>query len=81
MFGKLAQVMIQLYRVGISSWMRPCCRFYPSCSAYTLQAIQIHGVRRGIFLGIKRIIRCNPWGNVGYDPVPERLSSRKERDT
>jgi putative membrane protein insertion efficiency factor len=61
---------IRVYQYLISPlWGRRCC-FVPSCSAYMLQAIQKHGVVKGLFLGIKRILRCHPWGGCGYDPVP-----------
>lgn len=46
------------------------CRFTPTCSAYFIQAVEIHGPFRGAALGIRRILRCNPWGGFGYDPVP-----------
>ncbi len=48
------------------------CRYSPSCSAYFIKAVQVHGVLRGVQLGIWRILRCNPWGGHGYDPVPPR---------
>lgn len=48
------------------------CRFTPSCSHYFIQAVETHGVLKGIALGIWRILRCNPWGGYGYDPVPPR---------
>lgn len=47
------------------------CRFEPSCSTYFLQAVEIHGVLRGSWYGICRILRCHPWGGCGYDPVPQ----------
>ena len=50
------------------------CRFEPSCSTYFLQALEIHGLLRGIWLGLKRIGRCQPWGGQGHDPVPGRAS-------
>ena len=47
------------------------CRFEPSCSQYCLEAVQQHGALRGLWLGLKRIARCHPWGGQGYDPVPK----------
>ena len=49
---------------------RGVCRFYPSCSQYTYEAIQQYGVPKGVWLGIKRLSRCRPFGSSGYDPVP-----------
>ncbi|MGB0371950.1 MAG: membrane protein insertion efficiency factor YidD [Opitutales bacterium] len=46
------------------------CRFYPTCSQYAIEAVKIHGAVRGLWLSLKRIIRCNPWGGSGVDPVP-----------
>ena len=48
------------------------CRFTPTCSNYMIEAIEIHGVLKGCFLGVIRILKCNPWGPSGYDPVPEK---------
>jgi uncharacterized protein len=59
------QVLLSPIKGSISS-----CRFYPSCSHYSLQAIQKYGARKGFSLSVKRIIRCNPWNPGGYDPVP-----------
>ncbi|MCL4374835.1 membrane protein insertion efficiency factor YidD [Patescibacteria group bacterium] len=46
------------------------CRFYPSCSHYTYQAVEKYGVARGLWMGLKRIVRCHPWSRGGYDPLP-----------
>ena len=51
------------------------CRFTPSCSTYFIQAVETHGVIKGVGLGLWRILRCNPWGSCGHDPVPPRRNS------
>ena len=61
---------ILFYRTCISPFTPPSCRFTPTCSAYALEAIKKHGAVKGLWLAIRRILRCNPWGGSGYDPVP-----------
>ena len=61
--------LIRLYQ-RLSRFLPPVCRFQPSCSQYTIEAIQTHGFMRGSLLGAWRILRCNPWNPGGYDPVP-----------
>jgi putative membrane protein insertion efficiency factor len=61
---------IYFYRCCISPLTPPSCRFVPSCSEYAVQALKMHGPFRGLWLAIRRILRCNPWGGQGYDPVP-----------
>ena len=56
------------------------CRFYPTCSDYALEAVQKHGPIRGIWLAIKRLARCHPWGGQGFDPVPDTCSCREHPD-
>ena len=63
--------LIRGYRRFISPLFPPSCRFQPSCSQYTLEAIAIHGSLKGSWLGIKRILRCHPFHPGGYDPVPK----------
>ena len=63
--------LIRLYQKIPSPW-HGCCRHIPTCSNYAIEAIQIHGVTKGCFLSIKRILKCNPWGSYGYDPVPKK---------
>lgn len=63
-------LLIRFYQRFISPLSPPACRFTPTCSQYTLEAIQKYGALKGTWLGIKRICRCHPWGGSGYDPVP-----------
>lgn len=62
--------MIRFYQMYISVLLPPSCRYLPTCSEYTLLAIETHGPARGVWLGLKRIARCHPWGGRGFDPVP-----------
>jgi hypothetical protein len=61
--------LIKAYRI-VFAWLPPSCRFLPSCSHYTEEAIVKHGLLRGSWLGMKRLARCGPWTAGGYDPVP-----------
>ena len=61
--------LIRAYQILISPILPRCCRFYPTCSEYTLTAIRQYGPLRGIFLGVRRLIRCHPFHPGGYDPV------------
>jgi len=61
------------YKYLISPFLPPACRFHPTCSDYCLQAIEKHGALAGLFLAAKRLVRCNPWGGSGHDPVPEKI--------
>lgn len=70
--------MIRFYQRAISSHTLPACRFTPTCSAYALEAIERFGAIKGTGLALWRILRCNPWGGHGYDPVPEK-KPRKEK--
>jgi putative membrane protein insertion efficiency factor len=63
-------LLIRLYQSAISPFTPSACRFEPTCSSYTMEALQKHGLFFGGYLGIKRIISCHPWGKKGYDPVP-----------
>ncbi|MBC8100471.1 MAG: membrane protein insertion efficiency factor YidD [Armatimonadetes bacterium] len=68
----LALGAIRLYKRFISPVLPPSCRFTPTCSQYTYEAIEIHGVLKGSWLGAKRIARCHPLNPGGYDPVPPK---------
>jgi len=72
LMSKIFVFFIKFYRKRISPLKKPCCRFTPSCSEYALEAIQTHGALKGLYLSIKRIIRCNPFCKGGYDPVPPK---------
>jgi putative membrane protein insertion efficiency factor len=64
--------LIRFYQKLISPMLPPACRFEPTCSHYTYEAIQVHGVVKGGWMGIKRISRCHPFNPGGYDPVPPK---------
>jgi len=63
-------VLIKGYQYLISPLTPPSCRFVPTCSQYTLEAVQKYGFLKGVYMGMKRLSRCHPWGGSGYDPVP-----------
>lgn len=69
MMGAIIIFVISTYRTVVSPFLPRACRFYPSCSAYTEQAIRKHGILRGVAFGFGRIGRCHPWHPGGYDPV------------
>lgn len=68
-FKKIMILMIRFYQRCISPLFPPTCRFYPTCSAYFIQALEKYGVFKGSYLGIKRILKCHPWHEGGYDPL------------
>ncbi|NYH52735.1 MULTISPECIES: membrane protein insertion efficiency factor YidD [Nocardiopsis] len=77
----LARVLIlpiRGYQRLISPLFPPVCRFYPSCSAYAVEALRVHGALYGLWLGIRRIARCHPFNPGGLDPVPPRRGNRNE---
>ena len=76
---KFALALIRWYKRNISPLQPPSCRFIPTCSEYTYQAIERFGVLRGCLLGVGRILRCNPFFKGGFDPVPEEFSFFKRR--
>lgn len=63
-------ILIKIYQILISPLFPSSCRYTPTCSHYTLEALKKYGLFKGGWLGIKRISRCHPWGGSGYDPVP-----------
>lgn len=77
--GRVLAAPIIAYRRWISPAMPARCRFYPSCSAYALEAIATHGALRGFGLAVWRLLRCHPFHPGGYDPVPPRKRRRDRR--
>ena len=71
---RLLRLPILLYQWTLSPLLGPSCRYTPSCSHYALEALTKHGVIRGLWLALKRLARCHPWGGSGYDPVPTQAS-------
>ncbi|MBQ0122449.1 MAG: membrane protein insertion efficiency factor YidD [Bacteroidales bacterium] len=62
--------LIRFYQIFLSPYMGRQCRYTPTCSNYALEALRKHGLLKGSFLALRRILRCAPWGGSGYDPVP-----------
>lgn len=69
MIKKLCIKLIEFYQKAISPWLGHNCKYYPTCSEYTKQAIEKYGAVKGTIKGIKRILRCNPFSKGGYDPL------------
>lgn len=67
-------LLIKIYQTMISPLLGKNCRYQPTCSQYMLEALRIHSLFRGLYLGTKRILSCNPWGGSGYDPVPKKCN-------
>jgi putative membrane protein insertion efficiency factor len=67
---KFILYLLWFYKTAVSPYKAKCCRFYPSCSSYAIEAVKRHGVFKGLFLATKRLLRCHPFNKGGYDPVP-----------
>lgn len=70
--------LVRFYQAAISPYTPSACRYTPTCSSYTIEALQIHGLFKGGWLAIKRIGSCHPWGGHGYDPVPEKETKKNK---
>jgi hypothetical protein len=66
---RILLLLLRFYKVGVSPFLPPSCRFVPSCSEYTMEAIKKYGSFRGCWMGVRRILRCHPFHSGGYDPV------------
>jgi len=71
MIARLLILFVRGYQVTFGAIMPPVCRYTPSCSRYSIEALQRHGALKGSWLTVRRLLRCNPWGGMGYDPVPD----------
>ncbi|MBK8808592.1 MAG: membrane protein insertion efficiency factor YidD [Bacteroidales bacterium] len=70
--SKIFILPVRIYQVMISPWLGSNCRHNPTCSQYTINAIEEWGPFKGLWLGLKRLSKCHPWGTHGYDPVPKK---------
>ena len=77
---KLFIGLIKMYQIFISPMLGPSCRYYPTCSEYAFEAIEMHGVIKGSFLAIKRVLRCHPGCEGGIDHVPENTCQHQKAD-
>lgn len=77
--ARLARALIRGYQLFLSPLAPASCRFYPTCSEYAMEAVETHGVARGLFLAVGRILRCNPWNRGGVDPVPQATCSHSHK--
>ena len=71
---------IRLYQRWISPLLGSNCRFTPTCSQYAIEALQKHGALKGLLLAVWRILRCNPFGKAGYDPVPDEFPRKTRKE-
>ena len=68
---------IKIYKYLISPFIGPSCRYLPTCSEYSIEALKTYGFSKGLSLSLKRIISCHPWGNSGFDPVKKEIKLKK----
>ncbi|MEC9197579.1 MAG: membrane protein insertion efficiency factor YidD [Pseudomonadota bacterium] len=74
--ARILALPVHGYRLLLSPWIGHSCRFQPTCSVYALEALEKHGAFKGGYMAAVRIIRCNPWGGSGFDPVPPRKDEK-----
>tara|TARA_B100001115_G_C15677083_1_gene327217 strand:- start:476 stop:715 length:240 start_codon:yes stop_codon:yes gene_type:complete len=73
----IAIKLIKIYKYFISPLFGPSCRFLPTCSEYSIEALKTYGFSKGLLLSFKRIMSCHPWGNSGFDPVKKEMKVKK----
>ena len=71
--------IIKIYQKIPGPW-HGYCKHLPTCSEYMKQSIEVHGILYGVYLGIKRLLKCNPWGSFGYDPVPKKENKNEKQN-
>ena len=76
-FTRILIIFIKIYRYLISPLINPSCRYLPTCSEYSIEALKTYGLVKGLLLSFKRIISCHPWGNGGFDPVKKEMKAKK----
>ena len=69
--------IIKIYKYLISPLVGPSCRYLPTCSEYSIEALKTYGLSKGLLLSLKRIMSCHPWGNSGFDPVKKEMKAKK----
>jgi putative membrane protein insertion efficiency factor len=72
--ARVGMIVIRSYQLLLSPFAGGACRFEPSCSAYAIEALEIHGLARGLWLALRRVGRCHPFATPGFDPVPRRAA-------
>jgi putative membrane protein insertion efficiency factor len=76
-FTKILIKFIKIYKYLISPLITPSCRYLPTCSEYSIEALKTYGFSKGLMLSFKRILSCHPWGNSGFDPVKKEMKVKK----
>ena len=77
LFTYLLIKLIKIYKFLISPLLGDSCRYFPTCSEYSIDSLKTYGLFKGLFLSLKRILSCHPWGNSGFDPVKKEMKLKK----
>ena len=77
---KILILLVRFYQKFLSPLCPGVCRYQPTCSQYMIEAIEKHGIFKGVWLGCKRLMRCHPWGGSGYDPVPPTKAMKSKHN-